>query len=111
MQGAGPAGVREQYHARLLDMVEDGVVGTDDSFRITQWNLGAERLDGYTAAKVLGLPATGVPSRRMAVSSCRARPLSRSSRQVYERGSPSGVTATTATPIAQHLCDGQRRLV
>jgi len=52
--------VLEQYQAHLLDMVEDGVVGTDANFCITQWNLGAERLYGYTAAEVLGLPANTV---------------------------------------------------
>src|SRR3954467_3994233 len=60
MQGARRADVREQYQARLLDVVDDGVVGTDADFRITQWNLGAERLYGYTAAQVLGLPANEV---------------------------------------------------
>jgi PAS domain S-box-containing protein len=60
MQGVLPADVREQYQACLLDMVDDGVVGTDAHFRITQWNLGAERLYGYTAAQVIGLPADEV---------------------------------------------------
>jgi PAS domain S-box-containing protein len=54
------ADVREQYQARLLDMVEDGVVGTDEDFCITEWNLGAEHLYGYTAEEVLGLPANQV---------------------------------------------------
>jgi PAS domain S-box-containing protein len=59
MNGAG-ASVREQYQAQLLDMLEDGVVGTDADFRITEWNGGAERLYGYTAAQVLGQPARQV---------------------------------------------------
>src|SRR4051794_41843710 len=60
MQGARRADVREQYQARLLDVVDDGVVGTDADFRITQWNAGAERLYGYCAAEVLGRPANEV---------------------------------------------------
>src|SRR4051812_30786883 len=60
MQGVGPADVQEQYQAHLLDVVDDGVVGTDANFCITRWNLGAERLYGYTAAEVLGLPASAV---------------------------------------------------
>jgi PAS domain-containing protein len=46
MPGPRPADVREQYQACLLDLVDDGVVGTDEGFRITQWNIGAERLYG-----------------------------------------------------------------
>jgi PAS domain S-box-containing protein len=60
MPGPRPADVREQYQACLLDMVDDGVVGTDEGFRITQWNLGAERLYGYTAQQVMGSPASDV---------------------------------------------------
>src|SRR4051794_2202618 len=60
MPGGEPADIREQYRAELLDLVDDGVVGTDADFCITQWNLGAERLYGYTAAQVLGLPANEV---------------------------------------------------
>src|SRR3954452_10350793 len=57
MHQAGPADVPEQLQARLLDMLDDGVVGTDADFRITHWNPGAERLYGHTAAEVLGVPA------------------------------------------------------
>src|SRR4051794_2742496 len=60
MPGGEPADIREQYQAELLDLVDDGVVGTDADFCITQWNRGAERLYGYTAAQVLGLPANEV---------------------------------------------------
>jgi PAS domain S-box-containing protein len=60
MHQAGPADVREQLQARLLDMLDDGVVGTDADFRITHWNPGAERLDGHAAADVLGIPANQV---------------------------------------------------
>src|SRR3954471_3402895 len=60
MERVGPAGVRAQYQARLLDMVDDGVVGTDENFCITVWNPGAERLYGYAAADVLRRPASEV---------------------------------------------------
>jgi PAS domain S-box-containing protein len=60
MHGVQPADVRGQFEARLLDMVDDGVVGTDADFRITHWNRGAERLYGYPAAEVLGVPASEV---------------------------------------------------
>jgi PAS domain S-box-containing protein len=60
MPGPRPADVREQYQACLLDMVDDGVVGTDEGFRITQWNVGAERLYGYSAHQVMGRPASDV---------------------------------------------------
>src|SRR3954452_23321365 len=57
MHQAGPADVPEQLQARLLAILDDGVVGTDADFRITHWNPGPERLYGHTAAEVLGVPA------------------------------------------------------
>jgi PAS domain S-box-containing protein len=48
------------YHARIADIVEDAVVGTDGEFRLTVWNRGAERLYGYAAAEVLGRDARDV---------------------------------------------------
>jgi PAS domain S-box-containing protein len=60
MHGGPAAGVEERYQAHLLDIVDDGVVGTDADFCITHWNVGAERLYGYVAAEVLGLPARDV---------------------------------------------------
>src|SRR4051794_40712525 len=60
MPGGGPVDVREQYQAHLLDLLDDAVVGTDADFCITQWNQGAERLYGYPAAQVLGVPANEV---------------------------------------------------
>jgi PAS domain S-box-containing protein len=50
------------YHARLADIVEDAVVGTDAEFRLTVWNAGAERLYGYAASEVLGHDARDVAS-------------------------------------------------
>jgi len=48
------------YHARLADIVEDAVIGTDAEFRLTVWNHGAERLYGYAASEVLGRDAREV---------------------------------------------------
>jgi PAS domain S-box-containing protein len=48
------------YHASLLDVVEDAVVGTDAELRLTVWNRGAERLYGYAADEVLGRDAREV---------------------------------------------------
>lgn len=50
------------YHARLADIVDDAVVGTDAEFRLTVWNRGAERLYGYAADEVLGRDARDVAS-------------------------------------------------
>jgi PAS domain S-box-containing protein len=50
------------YHARLADLVDDAVVGTDAEFRLTVWNRGAERLYGYAASEVLGRDARDVAS-------------------------------------------------
>jgi PAS domain S-box-containing protein len=50
------------YHARLADLVDDAVVGTDAEFRLTVWNHGAERLYGYVASEVLGRDARDVAS-------------------------------------------------
>lgn len=62
MSGEMSSAVRERFQARLLDVVDDGVVGTDADFRITHWNVGAQRLYGYPADEVLGLPASQVAS-------------------------------------------------
>jgi PAS domain S-box-containing protein len=50
------------YHARLADIVDDAVVGTDADFRVTVWNPGAQRLYGYAASEVLGRDARDVAS-------------------------------------------------
>lgn len=46
-----------RWHARLLEVMPDAVVGTDPSHRITEWNPAAERLYGYSAAEAIGRPA------------------------------------------------------
>jgi PAS domain S-box-containing protein len=56
------AGEQSAYHAGLLDIVEDGIVGTDREFRLTAWSRGAERLYGHTAEEVLGRHARDVAS-------------------------------------------------
>lgn len=48
------------YYARLVDLVDDAVVGTDAEFVLTIWNRGAERLYGYAASEVLGRDARDV---------------------------------------------------
>jgi PAS domain S-box-containing protein len=53
---------RLAYHASLLDVMDDAVVGTDPDFRVTVWNRGAERLYGYAADEVLGRHARDVAS-------------------------------------------------
>ena len=50
------------YHASLLDIAEDAVVGVDTRFRVTVWSRGAERLFGFTADEVLGRHARDVAS-------------------------------------------------
>jgi PAS domain S-box-containing protein len=54
------ADAQTAYYARLADIVEDAVVGTDAEFRVTVWNRGAEQLYGYAAVEVLGRDARDV---------------------------------------------------
>lgn len=49
---AGEAQIREQ--ARLLDLAQDAIMVRDMKDRIEFWNLGAEKLYGWTAAEVRG---------------------------------------------------------
>lgn len=54
---------RSQYHASLLDNIEDGVIATDaEDFRIVAWNRGAVRLYGFSVDDVLGREARDVAS-------------------------------------------------
>jgi PAS domain S-box-containing protein len=45
---------RLAYHTRLLDNMHDAVLVTDPDFVLNAWNLGAERMFGWTAAEALG---------------------------------------------------------
>src|SRR5450432_3418521 len=47
--------------ARALDSMADAVVAGDNDGRVWLWNLGAERLFGWTAKQVVGGPFPGVP--------------------------------------------------
>ena len=48
------AAQQAEHRARLLDLTHDAVVGFDLDRRITDWNVGAEKLYGWTAAEALG---------------------------------------------------------
>jgi len=47
---------REQQLTRLLHSATDAVVAIDTEGRVTQWNHGAQRLLGWSAAQALGQP-------------------------------------------------------
>lgn len=42
------------YHARILENINDIVVGTDENFNIRYWNNAAERIFGWREEEVLG---------------------------------------------------------
>ena len=46
------------YQAHLLENIYDAVIATDDEFRVTAWNRGAEQMYGWQAAEALGCPFT-----------------------------------------------------
>ncbi len=48
------ASVGEEFYRFLLDNLSDGVYMVDRQRRIIDWNRGAERLTGYSAAEVVG---------------------------------------------------------
>ncbi|MDX6678966.1 MAG: fold, partial [Solirubrobacteraceae bacterium] len=56
-EGAVPRADAMRYHTRLMEAMADAVVATDALFHVTLWNLGAERLYGYTAEEAIGRPA------------------------------------------------------
>jgi PAS domain S-box-containing protein len=50
--------------ARALDSMADAVVAGDNDGRVWLWNLGAERLFGWTARQVVGGPFPGIPDQQ-----------------------------------------------
>lgn len=46
--------------AQLLANVNDVIIGTDETFRITFWNPAAEKVFGWTSQEVMGLPVAKV---------------------------------------------------
>lgn len=47
---------RLRYQANLLDNVSDAIISIDNEYRVTTWNRAAERIYGWRAEEVLGLP-------------------------------------------------------
>jgi len=70
---------RRAAESRLLELhsAYDGIISTDDSGRVTAWNLGAERLLGYSAEVMLGhglervLPTSLLPAHSAGVEGLR----------------------------------------
>lgn len=49
-----------RFQGDIIEAMNDAVIVTDTSMRITGWNKGAERTYGWTEAEVLGKPAKDV---------------------------------------------------
>jgi PAS domain S-box-containing protein len=54
------AEVQLRYQANLLENVSDAVISVDQAMKIRSWNKAAERIYGYAAAEVAGLPIDDV---------------------------------------------------
>ncbi|GAA4955351.1 hybrid sensor histidine kinase/response regulator [Actinoplanes utahensis] len=54
--------------AALVDSLDEAIIGATPDGTITAWNHGAERLFGWTAAEVIGRPATLLADRESATA-------------------------------------------
>jgi PAS domain S-box-containing protein len=54
------AGEKLSYQANLIENVSDAIISTDFDYKITSWNKGAERIYGWRADDVIGLPIFNV---------------------------------------------------
>jgi PAS domain S-box-containing protein len=95
--------------ASIVECSEDAVIGSELDGTITSWNLGAERLYGYSPQEVLGKPLSllAPPDRRVCVLELLKR-IKRGERiSAYERvdigktGTPISVSAALS-PIKDH---------
>ncbi len=50
--------LEKEHQARLLNLVQDGIIRSDPNFRITYWNKGAELMYGYSETEALGKTTT-----------------------------------------------------
>lgn len=48
------------YHAKILENVNDVIIGTNEGFIIKYWNAAAERVFGWRAEEVIGKPSSDV---------------------------------------------------
>jgi PAS domain S-box-containing protein len=96
---------RREAESRLLELQSshDGIISTDDSGRVTAWNLGAQRLLGHSAEAMLGHSLERIiPTGMLAEHQAGVERLL--------RGEPPRLVGGTAELPAVHA-DGRRLLV